>query len=473
MSNKVNTTEVDWQSLVLKADPDYYKPRVAYAFSHGREFTTTDDSISPTITPIFNAPLANDITASYETGQQDGVFVRASTATYTHPTAGLITTAATDEPRFEEHGLLHEGSATNLVEYSHELDNAWWTETRSTVSADAITGPDGANTADGLIASSEDNFHGIYCNLSPWSQNEKIAASCFLKSGAENWIYFTIQFWNTDNVQVGIARVFFDLFSGVAGTTITTNATVHNCYIDSAANGFYRCKVTVSGTSASIVKVRFNINFAEADNDLIFAGDDASITVYATGMQAAKEVLPSSYIPTSGSTITRATEAGYPQWIMSDALQAAVSDKVDVLVKVRFPFDYDDISADDTNLGLISLDGNAQGFLYLVRKSADDNMYLSSYDGTTTAEVQFNFSADTDYWVAVRAGYTVDGNKKFKVGYATEGGNYTWSSDTVFDGAFDENGLVSIGQNNELPFYMKNLRIWWGGEFDFSDPAPS
>jgi hypothetical protein len=36
--------EFDMLTEVIKADPDYYKPGVAYKFSNGREFLCDDDS---------------------------------------------------------------------------------------------------------------------------------------------------------------------------------------------------------------------------------------------------------------------------------------------------------------------------------------------------------------------------------------------------------------------------------------------
>ena len=44
-SNLVRTTTRSWKELVLKAwGKDYNKPDVAYEFSHGRKFDSTDNT---------------------------------------------------------------------------------------------------------------------------------------------------------------------------------------------------------------------------------------------------------------------------------------------------------------------------------------------------------------------------------------------------------------------------------------------
>ena len=46
MADEPVTREYNFLSLVLAADPDHYKPDVAYEFSNGRKFESTDQTDS-------------------------------------------------------------------------------------------------------------------------------------------------------------------------------------------------------------------------------------------------------------------------------------------------------------------------------------------------------------------------------------------------------------------------------------------
>jgi hypothetical protein len=69
-------------------------------------------------------------------------FTRATTATYVHPTTGLITSAASGQLRIEANGALIEGQRTNILLWSRVFDNAAWVATNTAVAANQ-TGEDG------------------------------------------------------------------------------------------------------------------------------------------------------------------------------------------------------------------------------------------------------------------------------------------------------------------------------------------
>jgi hypothetical protein len=86
-------------------------------------------------------------------------FSRSSTATFIN-SAGLVTSASTNVPRFDHdpttlapRGLLLEGSATNLLTYSEDFNAAAWTDT-SITRATGNTDPAGGATAVRFTASS-------------------------------------------------------------------------------------------------------------------------------------------------------------------------------------------------------------------------------------------------------------------------------------------------------------------------------
>jgi len=78
-------------------------------------------------------------------------FTRATTATYVHPTTGLITSAASGQLRIESNGALIEGQRTNLVLQSSAFGTTW-DNTNVTVDTDNTTSPDGTVNAELLTA---------------------------------------------------------------------------------------------------------------------------------------------------------------------------------------------------------------------------------------------------------------------------------------------------------------------------------
>ena len=44
MGDKVTTSQSDWLTQVVKADPDHYKRDVVYEFSNGRQFLDDDNT---------------------------------------------------------------------------------------------------------------------------------------------------------------------------------------------------------------------------------------------------------------------------------------------------------------------------------------------------------------------------------------------------------------------------------------------
>lgn len=79
-----------------------------------------------------------------------GTYTRTGSA-FGMTVAGALTTFAADTPQRTDRGLALEPARTNLLLRSSEFDNATWTKSLATVTANATTAPDGTTTADKLI----------------------------------------------------------------------------------------------------------------------------------------------------------------------------------------------------------------------------------------------------------------------------------------------------------------------------------
>ena len=232
------------------------------------------------------------------TGAQLVTFTRASSGTFVG-SDGLIKTAATNEPRFDHNpttgeslGLLVEEARTNLVLRSEEFDDVAWTKTNSTVTADGAISPDGTMDADKIVSNSASL--GFVVQSVSQATGTSYTWSVFAKAGEYSFCQLRI----TGTVVLSITRAYFNLATGT--TTGTTNCTAS---ITAFGNGWYKCSITYTTILAATASPRFYGQVDAADT----VGDGTS-GIYIWGAQMEAGAFPTSYIPTTTATVTRAAD---------------------------------------------------------------------------------------------------------------------------------------------------------------------
>ncbi len=223
-------------------------------------------------------------------GEGIGTFVRATTGAYTDSN-GVIQSAASGIHRNQDGGILLEPQRTNLCTRSEELDNGAWGKTRSTVSVNAVNGLDGTLTADKLVEDSGGGTHfanGVWAEGSPLSTHTQ---SVFVKAAGRTWILLVMTGPNVGK--------YFDLTNGVAG--LDHGAGPEAFGIEDWGNGWYRCWIAATTSGGACQQTLY---LASGDGTFSYGGDDSS-GVYCWGMQSELGGCPTSYIPTSGSAVTR------------------------------------------------------------------------------------------------------------------------------------------------------------------------
>lgn len=225
---------------------------------------------------------------------------RSTTGTYVDE-SGVIQTAAIDEERFDyssgTKGLLIEKSVTNQLVESEDF-SAGWTVTGATIDTDQIEAPDSATTADFFKPNnSGSNFNFLFYN-SATTAGLKYTQSIFAKAGGYGYLQFAASTGFTSSYQN------FDLANGVvAGGDIVGDA-----HIEDFGNGWYRCSVTLEATATnSSSRILFNARGDDGARLAAFASDGVS-GVYVWGAQLEQSDVPTSYIPTGGSQVTRAAD---------------------------------------------------------------------------------------------------------------------------------------------------------------------
>ena len=231
------------------------------------------------------------------TGQNLVTFTRASSGTYVD-SEGVIQIASTDEPRFdhdpttgESLGLLVEEQRANLVTYSEnisDLGTPFWTNrgTYTTfLDSSALSPADREGVwylTDGSGVAYDNTFRTISVSVS-----------------ASTTYVFSI-YAKARNVETGFTIRILEL----QGQSIAEPKTINSSWQR------FTTSITTSATAASVVVL---IGLASASDE-----------VYLWGAQLEVGSFPTSYIPTSGTTATRAADvtsisgSNFSSWYRQD-----------------------------------------------------------------------------------------------------------------------------------------------------------
>ena len=243
---------------------------------------------------------------------------RSSATAYTPTTSAPITkyqptlqTAASGEARFdhdpvtgESKGLLIEESRTNLHLTSESATNHIGLLAMDVISNDAIA-PDGTKTADFVYPTTGTQRHEIQPR---WSATSGVtyAFSAYIKAVGT---ITEVSLSHTGGSQV---TALFDLENGTA--TNRGSQSGSHAKIEDAGNGWYRCILVGDATSSNS---NYSMYISPGDGgqtlgsgatvfDSLAANGANGILLW--GVQVETGDFATSYIPTSGSTVTRALD---------------------------------------------------------------------------------------------------------------------------------------------------------------------
>jgi len=203
----------------------------------------------------------------------------------------IVRTALPDIPREEKEGWLIEGAGTNLALRSEEFDDAAWTKTGTTISADSTSAPDLTVTADTMTEDNSTGLHRVFQAISGLTIGIATTYSFYVKANGRT---------KFRGVLTALGGADFDLVAKIA--VVFSGAT--NGRITELANGWFRCSFTFVSTLTSHTWQILLLDAAGLDS---YTGDGVS-SGFFWGTQAEELPFASSYIATTTVSVTRAAD---------------------------------------------------------------------------------------------------------------------------------------------------------------------
>jgi hypothetical protein len=338
----------------------------------------------------------------------------------------------------ENLGVLIEGGRTNLCLYSERLDNASWTKSDSSISANDTIAPDLTVSADKFEAGSTAFVAPFVGQSISVSASSTYTVSAFIKR--ESVLICQLSF-NLGDVS-GDPRVNFDLSTGTIGAQ---DAGIDNASITLVGNGWFRISATVE-TLTTTMRPRFQLMKDATDTRNQGNSWTAGEGLYIWGVQVEQGSTASSYIRTTTGAASR----------LADQLSIPVAGNVpsgDVTIHAKVSVTPDD--ATGSNRFIYRVDAVSQAILALVSPTGD----LRIRHGSTPSTVKVAGSKGESYKLT----HTFDSTENILSGYFN--GVQSFSQDAGTRAEIGNAGVIGIGNNSpialeQLNGHIKHLKIY-------------
>jgi len=327
-----------------------------------------------------------------ESGVGDFTVVRATEATRVNE-EGLIETMGANVPRLDYSGggcpvLLTEGQSTNILTNSE--NGSTYTVFSATKTLDEVISPNG--TLNSFTLEGNGNYNQILGEtVSVTLPSAGVYTfSVFAKKGTNDFIQlFFNQFSGSSN-----GEAYFDLENGTTPSSFGK--------IENYGNGWYRCSVvgTVVGSDLS-GKLGFRISYTSSNFFFPTANDANGKNAYFYGFQTEQQSYATSYIPTSGSAVTRNADQVYGA---GDA--ATFNDSEGVLMAEISALNNTVSTYNSIGLGSGSIDNRmglgfeAPSNIYVYKRSGSGWLPKKTVDITSLNKVALSYNTnDNHFWL--------------------------------------------------------------------------
>ncbi|MCB2226663.1 MAG: hypothetical protein KQH53_08290 [Desulfarculaceae bacterium] len=307
-------------------------------------------------------------------------------------------------------------AATNLLTHSEAFDNAAWSKVNCIVSANAIGGPDGNTTADKIEFTGQD-YPRVKQTTSQAADGITVTLSAWLRGDTDRTGRLEV---SSNGTSTG----------GSQAISITTN--------------WQRFHYTVTmGAGTGTITPYIHASYATNQTG----------HVYIWGAQLEAGQVPTAYIPTVASPVSRAADA--VGWTLPQALKNILSTaegpaaaQGTLVVRGWVPeFNHGDIT---TACSIIGASDATASLLYYQDYNPLGGGLIRAYDGINGALVVNNWVAGKSYDLAERwsAGLGLS-----QVGHKLSSWNdWIWGDPAPFDGSFALGSYLNLGYSPTYPF---------------------
>jgi hypothetical protein len=207
--------------------------------------------------------------------------------------------------------------AHNLVLQSQTLDNASWTATSLTVTANSVAAPDGTTTAETLALVDASAAHNISSTAS-FTTGLTYTYSCYFKANTHNFVQ--LGFSSTFNANV---YANFNVSAGTVGSAGSqTTATITD-----VGNGWYRCSVTGPSTTTSSTTVFVYIVSSASASRVEIHDPNSTNSLYAWGAQIELASSAGKYVATTAAAVYESRYELPREWDSSGACQGLLGEE--------------------------------------------------------------------------------------------------------------------------------------------------
>lgn len=182
----------------------------------------------------------------------------------------------------------------NLVPYSEQFDNAAWTKTQSSISANATTNPlDLATTADKLVENVAVGVaHNMTCSVAEFINGQVYTYYCYLKGAGRHRVRTTL----AGTAFAAAPLVEWNLTTGAVTTSSGGASSATITQVGGVGSTWYRCSFTATAGASGAGTV--GISLLDATGAASYTGDGTS-GCYCYGAQITRSGADTTYIGTT------------------------------------------------------------------------------------------------------------------------------------------------------------------------------